>query len=131
MIATARRIGWFVAVGCAAAAVHLGVVVVLVSRVGWPPLGANVLGWLVAFCVSFSGHWHLTFPSSGAPFARAAGRFLIVSLTGFVANESLYALLLRLTSIRYDVVLFFVLLAVAVMTYLLSSRWAFRGTGPA
>jgi hypothetical protein len=30
----------------------------------------------------------------------------------------------------YLVVLFFVLLAVAVITYLLSSRWAFRGTGP-
>jgi putative flippase GtrA len=131
VIANARRVGWFIVVGCTAAAVHFAVVVALVSLTGWPPLVANVIGWLVAFCVSFSGHWHLTFPSSGAPLARAAGRFLLVSLTAFVANESLYALLLRLTTLRYDVLLFIVLLAVAVMTYLLSARWAFRGTGPA
>jgi putative flippase GtrA len=127
-----RRVAWFVFVGCMAAAVHLGTVVLLVSRFGWQPLVANVVAWLVAFCVSFSGHWHLTFPRSGAPLARAAVRFFLISLAGFLVNEAMYALLLHLTGTRwYAVVLFFVLLAVAVMTYLLSSRWAFRGTGPA
>jgi putative flippase GtrA len=127
-----KRIAWFVAVGCAAAAVHLGTVMLLVSQLHWPPLVANVAGWMVAFCVSFSGHWHLTFPRSGAPLVRAARRFLMVSATGFAINEAMYAVLLHFTGTAwYAVVLFFVLLAVAVMTYLLSSRWAFRGTGPA
>jgi putative flippase GtrA len=124
-----HRIAWFVAVGCAAAAVHLGSVVVLVSGLHWPPLVANVAGWLVAFCVSFAGHWHLTFPQSGAPLLRAARRFMMISATGFAINEAMYAVLLHFTGTAlYAVVLFFVLLAVAVMTYLLSSRWAFRGT---
>ena len=127
-----RRIAWFVAVGCAAAGVHLGTVMVLVSLLGWAPLVANIVGWMVAFCVSFSGHWHLTFPRSGAPLMRAALRFMLVSLTGFAINEVMYAVALHFTGTHwYAVVLFFVLLAVAVMTYLLSSRWAFRGTGPA
>jgi putative flippase GtrA len=127
-----KRIAWFVAVGCAAATVHLGTVMLLVSQLHWPPLVANVAGWMVAFCVSFSGHWHLTFPRSGAPLVRAARRFLMVSATGFAINEAMYAVLLHFTGTAwYAVVLFFVLLAVAVMTYLLSSRWAFRGTGPA
>lgn len=127
-----KRIAWFVAVGCAAAAVHLGTVMLLVSQLSWPPLVANVAGWMVAFCVSFSGHWHLTFPRSGAPLVRAARRFMMVSATGFAINEAMYAVLLHFTGTAwYAVVLFFVLLAVAVMTYLLSSRWAFRGTGPA
>jgi putative flippase GtrA len=127
-----RRIAWFIFVGCAAAAVHLGTVVLLVSGFGWLPLVANVVAWLVAFCVSFSGHWHLTFPHSGAPMVRAIKRFFLISLTGFVINEAMYAVLLHFTGTQwYAVVLFFVLLAVAVMTYLLSSRWAFRGTGPA
>jgi hypothetical protein len=40
--------------------------------------------------------------------------------------------LLQIAGTRwYAVILFFVLLAVAVMTWLLSSRWAFRGKGPA
>jgi putative flippase GtrA len=126
-----KRIAWFVFVGCMAAAVHLASVVALVSGFGWRPLLANVVAWLLAFCVSFSGHWHLTFPRSGAPLVRAAMRFFAISLAGFVVNESMYAVLLHLTGTQwYAVVLFFVLLAVAVITYLLSSRWAFRGTGP-
>jgi putative flippase GtrA len=124
-----RRVAWFVVVGCTAAAVHLGTVVLLVSGFGWRPLVANVLAWLVAFCVSFSGHWHLTFPRSGSPLARAAKRFFLISFAGFAVNEAMYAVLLRLAGTQwYAVVLFFVLLAVAVITYLLSSRWAFRGT---
>ena len=127
-----RRLAWFIVVGCSAAAVHLGTVVLLVSGFGWLPLVANIVAWLVAFCVSFSGHWHLTFPHSGAPMVRAIKRFFLISLTGFAINEAMYAVLLHFTGARwYAVVLFFVLLAVAVMTYLLSSRWAFRGTDPA
>ena len=48
-----RRVGWFIAVGSAAAAVHLATVVVLVRWGGWSPPAANVLGWLVAFVCSF------------------------------------------------------------------------------
>jgi putative flippase GtrA len=123
------RVAWFVAVGSAAAAVHLAVVVLLVSGLGQLPLLANVLGWLVAFVVSFTGHWLLTFDKR-APWWRAVRRFFTISLGGFLINESLYAVLLRLAGWRYDVLLAFVLLAVAVITYLLSSRWAFLGSAP-
>jgi putative flippase GtrA len=122
-----HRLAWFVAVGCVAAAVHLGVVILLVSGMGQLPLAANVVGWLVAFCFSFSGHWLLTFRALQAPMWRAAARFLGVSLAGFAANELAYALLLHWTRLRYDLVLALVLVAVAVMTYLLSLRWAFQG----
>jgi putative flippase GtrA len=126
-----RRIGWFIFVGCAAAAVHFAVVVLLVSQSAWNPLLANIAAWLTAFCVSFAGHWHLTFPRSGAPLARAAGRFFLISLAGFATNEAMYAVLLRLLGEHwYAPALFVVLVAVAFMTWLLSSRWAFRGTGP-
>jgi putative flippase GtrA len=127
MKGSAHRIAWFVAVGCIAAAVHLGVVVLLVSGMGQLPLAANVVGWLVAFCFSFSGHWLLTFRAQQAPMWRAAARFFGVSLAGFAANELAYALLLHWTGLRYDLVLALVLVAVAVMTYVLSLHWAFQG----
>lgn len=127
-----RRIAWFVVVGCTAAGVHLGTVTLLVALSDWPPLLANVIAWLVAFCVSFAGHWQLTFPHSGAPMLRAMRRFFMISLAGFATNEALYALLLHAFGERwYLPVLFVVLLAVAIITWLLSSRWAFRGTSPA
>jgi putative flippase GtrA len=127
MNGSARRLAWFVAVGCVAALVHLGVVVILVTRMRQLPLVANVIGWLIAFCFSFSGHWLLTFRALQAPLWRAAARFFGVSLAGFAANELAYALLLRWTGLRYDLLLALVLVAVAVMTYLLSLRWAFQG----
>jgi len=125
-MSTLVRLSWFVAVGCTAAAVHFGMVVLLVEALGWAPLVANVGGWLVAFVVSFCGQWLLTFRGHGVSWTHALPRFFAISLTGFLANESAYALLLRFSPLRYDVLLAAVLVAVAVMTYLLSSRWAFR-----
>jgi putative flippase GtrA len=115
-----------VAIGCAAAAVHLGLVILLVEHAGAQPLTANVAGWLVAFTVSFTGHWRLTFGTRQAPWWQAARRFFGVSLAGFLANEATYAVLLHWSRLPYDLVLAIVLVAVAVMTYFLSSRWAFR-----
>lgn len=123
-----RRIGWFVAVGCTAAAVHFGVVVALVGRLGWAPLVANVGGWLVALGVSYGGHRRLTFADQRTPVARSAPRFLAVSALGFVVNEGAYALLLHGSGLGYRAALAAVLLGVAVLTYLLSRHWAFLGT---
>jgi putative flippase GtrA len=125
---THARLAWFVAVGGAAAAVHFGVVVGLVEAYRLPPLAANVAGWLVAFVVSFCGQWLLTFRGRGVPWLQALPRFFLVSLAGFIINEAGYAILLHWSALRYDALLALVLLAVAVMTYLLSSRWAFRGS---
>lgn len=124
---TTARLAWFIAVGCTAAAVHFGVVVALVEGLKLAPLLANVAGWLVAFVVSFSGQWLLTFRGRGAPMLQALPRFFVVSLAGFASNEAAYALLLRFSALPYDLSLALVLVGVAVMTYWLSSRWAFRG----
>jgi putative flippase GtrA len=120
-----KRIAWFVLVGCAAAAVHFAVVVLLVEGLHAAPLVANVGGWLVAFLVSFLGQWRLTFASRGTPWRHALPKYFVLSLAGFAANEAGYALLLQFTALPYDAALVVVLLAVAVMTYLLGSRWVF------
>lgn len=125
-MSTGRRLAAFVAVGATAAAVHFGVVVWLVSGRSVPPLLANVAGWLVAFVVSFLGQWRLTFRASAAPWRTAMPRFFLLSATGFAINEGAYAALLHWSGVRYDVLLAAVLVGVALMTYLLSSRWAFR-----
>ncbi|WP_205959721.1 GtrA family protein [Ramlibacter humi] len=120
----------FVLVGCCAAAVHFAAVVWLVAGHGWLPLLANVAGWCLAFCVSFLGQWRLTFRSRQARWQDAMPRFLTLSLAGFAMNETAYAAFLRWSGVRYDVLLALVLLGVAAITYVLSSRWAFRGSRP-
>jgi len=128
MTPTQRRLFWFVATGCAAAAVHFGVVVALVGRFGLPPLLANVAGWAAALGVSFMGHLRLSFADQAAPPARSARRFLLVSALGFGINESAYALLLHGSGLGYRTALAAVLVGVAVLTYLLSRHWAFLGS---
>jgi len=119
------RIGWFVVVGCAAAAVHWSVATGMVAFAHWAPLQANVVGWVVALMVSFTGHHRLSFRGHGASIGSAGLRFLCISGGGFLVNEIAYALLLRWTAARYDLLLACVLVSVAGATYLLSRHWAF------
>jgi putative flippase GtrA len=120
------QLSWFVVVGCAAAATHWVVVVAVVSLASLAPLAANVIGWLVAFVVSFSGHYQLTFRHQRAPMLRAALRFFLVSALGFCVNEASYAWLLHATTLRYDVLLAAILIAIAALTFILGRFWAFR-----
>jgi putative flippase GtrA len=117
----------FVVVGCVAAAVHLGIVSALVGAAAWQPLWANPVGWLVAFCFSYAGHRAFSFRAQAAPLGRSAGRFLAVSALGFAVNEGAYALLLRQGSLGYLWALAAVLVAVAVLTFVVSRYWAFEG----
>lgn len=100
-------------------------VVALVSLAGWWPLAANVVGWLVAFLVSFLGHHRLSFRGHGKPWQHTMPRFLLVSAMGFAINEASYAAALHWSGLRYDLVLLAVLLLVAAATYWLGRSWAF------
>jgi putative flippase GtrA len=116
----------FIAVGCTAAAVHFATVLLFVGAAGAAPLAANVAGWLLAFCVSFLGQWRLTFRAQAAPAGQALRRYFVLSLGGFAANETAYGALLHWTRLPYDLLLASVLVATALATYVLGSRWAFR-----
>lgn len=118
----------FVLVGTAAAGLHWATVVLLVSHGNWPPLGANVAGWLAAFCFSFSGHHLLTFRGHGTDWRHSVARLFVVSASGFAFNESVYAVLLRWTGFGFDLLLAAVLCVTAVATYVLSRQWVFAGT---
>jgi putative flippase GtrA len=123
-----KRIARFIAVGCVAAAVHWGVVVGLVDHLGWQPLLANLIGWVVAFSMSFTGHHKLTFDDSHVPIRSSIWRFFFVSAFGFFINEMSYALLLHWSKQPYDLILGIVLISVAGITYLLSRHWVFFRT---
>lgn len=121
MIAQLARFG---VVGIAAMAVHWIVVAVIVP-LGIVPLIANIIGFAVAFNVSYIGHRNWTFASE-AGHATTLTRFLGVSITSFMLNEAMYSLLLRYTALDYRIALFIVLVAVAALTFVLSRYWAFR-----
>lgn len=121
-----RQVGWFVAVGCAAAATHWAVAVAGIGRLQLAPAIANLIGWSVALLVSFSGHYFLTFRYQKKSLLPALGRFFFLSAGGFAVNELAFIVLLQSTNLPYPQLLAAILLAVAVLTFLLSRSWAFR-----
>jgi len=121
-----HQISWFVLVGTLAAGVHWVVTIVGVQYIHLNPLWANLIGWLIAFTVSFSGHYHLTFRYQRAGAKQAIRRFFLISACGFTVNEISYAYFLATTQIPYDWLLFDILVAVAGATFVASRIWGFK-----
>lgn len=115
----------FGVVGVLAMCVHLLVVALLVP-LGLVPLLANIVGFLVAFQVSYFGHARWTFNVSAPNNKRHQIKFFSVAVLGFLLNEASYSVLLQLLHMHYLLTLAIVLFGVAVVTFVLSKLWAFR-----
>ena len=120
-----RQIGWFIIVGCAAAATHWLVAVGCIALLNIVPSLANLVGWSVAVVVSFSGHYRLTFRHQKKSLWPSIRRFLVISASGFAINEFAFVSLLRLTDIPYYLLLALILIAIAFLTFVFSRYWAF------
>lgn len=119
---------WFGAVGLAAAGVHLSVFELLHRywAPGLLPEVANLLAFLVAFGVSFSGHRRLSFPDSRIGLRDSLLRFFGSAGAGLVTNELVFSALLHLFALAALPALVIALLAAAGQTFVLSRYWAFR-----
>lgn len=126
----AQSISWFTIIGIVAAAVHYVIAVSLEWSQWLTPGQANIIGFLVAFPVSYFGHRKLSFSSQTATHMRAFPRFLSVAVAGFIANQSLVISALKFTALPFWLVLGVVMVIIAVSTYLLSRHWAFKGDVP-
>jgi putative flippase GtrA len=121
-----QQIAIFIAVGTAAAFTHLAIAAAAVELAGLPPLAANVIGFCIAFLVSFGGHARWTFPLAPERFATARARFFAVAVTSFLLNQAAYAEALHLVGPAYYLpALAAVIAGVAISTFLLSKLWAF------
>lgn len=121
-------ISWFTIIGAIAALVHY---VTAVSLEGFSVLGAanaNIVGFLLAFPVSYFGHRLLSFAHHQSTHKEALPKFFAVALFGFVANQILVLSALAYTALPFWFVLGLVMVLVAASTYLLSHFWAFKGT---
>ena len=120
-----KRIGRFAVIGAAAGGIHVATVAALVATLGLPPLAANVVGFALAFGVSYAGQRRWTFDAADLPHGRSLPRYLAVALGSFALNESLYALLLRFSPLHYVAALVLTIGVAASATYLASRSWAF------
>jgi putative flippase GtrA len=120
------QVAIYIAVGSAAALTHLSVVAAVVELAALKPLAANIIGFAVAFLVSFAGHSRWTFPTAPERLSAARMRFFAVACSSFALNQAAYAEALALFGPRYYLpALAAVIGGVAVSTFLLSKLWAF------
>ncbi|WP_296243822.1 MULTISPECIES: GtrA family protein [unclassified Psychrobacter] len=130
---------WFLAVGASAALVHFLVLVSIVNFTAITPAWANVGAFLIAFLVSFFGHFYLTFKQSDHSnksiqhnnnkkrHLPALGKWFSSSAAGFIANQGLFVLGLRSFGEQYYIVIWLLVTGViTVMTFALGKFWAFK-----
>ncbi|EKT4523094.1 GtrA family protein [Pseudomonas putida] len=111
----------FILVGGIATIVHMSFATVALALVAdLSPFLANLIAFAVAFLVSFYGHRHLTFLTRGN-----IRRFLVVAVAGFALNNLiLYAILVLGVPKLISIII--ATACVPVMSYLVSSLWAFK-----
>lgn len=121
-----RSISWFTVIGALAALVHYVVAVSLEAMTSLTPAWSNIIGFLLAFPVSYVGHRNFSFAAHQAPHQQALPKFLAVAIGGFLANQALLLTSMRLFDLPFWLALGGVMVIVAMTTYLLSRHWAFQ-----
>lgn len=135
---------WFLVVGASAALVHFLVLVSIVNFTTTTPAWANVGAFLIAFIVSFLGHFYLTFKQPDDPNhnlqhknninnSHKNGQLVTLlkwfasSAVGFVSNQSLFILGLNWFGESYYIFIWLIVTGViTVMTFVLGKFWAFK-----
>lgn len=137
---TTIQVSWFTLVGVAAAITHF---VMLTLCVEWLALSyalSNLIGFLVAFQVSFLGHYYLTFKKNQTnqyaiddkqvekqAIYQHLFKWFISAAMGFLANQGLFLLALRYINHHWYWLIWLVVTGiVTVMSFLLAKFWAFR-----
>jgi putative flippase GtrA len=113
-------------VGVAATLTHMLFALVALNQLGLAPIPANLIGFLVAFAVSFGGHSYWTFRGHGAAVKTSLVRLLIVAVFSLLLNNAVLWLLVEQTLLSDDISIIIAVLVVPPVTYLLSKFWVFR-----
>ncbi|MDF1761168.1 MAG: GtrA family protein [Coxiellaceae bacterium] len=116
----------FAIVGMSSSVVHFSSVMLLVEFGDLRPLIANIFAFLIAFLVSFFGHWLWTFAGTTQNFRQSLPRFFTIATVSFGLNELFYWYLLHRVHMYYPVALIIVLCCVSVLTFTASKLWAFH-----
>lgn len=121
------RIARFICAGSLAAATHLTSLWFITTYTGLWYIPASVIGFLLAFLVSFTLQKFWTFADLDRGFAyRQVANYLALQLAALTANTVGLYLLVEFVGIWYLAAQAFLLVLVAAATYLLSKHVIFN-----
>ncbi|SMC75459.1 GtrA family protein [Polynucleobacter kasalickyi] len=120
------QVSLFIIVGGGAAAVHFFSVIFFVELFAVPAMLANIFAFFIAFCFSFLGQRYLTFSDSNQSFYYSLKRYFFVSACSFMFNEGLFFVSIYHLHAPYFIALPIIVLLVAIGTFIVTKRWAFK-----
>ena len=118
----------FLVVGLVATFSHLSAALLLMSCLELSALLANVLGFVTAFGISFSGNyfWTFRYDDSGPAIRQAMFQFLVVSASAFIINNTVLFALITLMGVEEHLAVLLSAIFVPAYTFILSRFWVFR-----
>lgn len=114
-------------VGVGATFVHMGVAAFLVHFDVTNVFLANLLAYLTAFSVAFTGHFFWTF-QKGAPLKQAIWRYFIISASAFGVNNLVLLSLVESGVVSKVASVIIAAAIVPAISYVASRLWGFRDT---
>ena len=115
----------FTLVGIAAACVHISIVWVLIAQLKIEALLANLVAFMTAFIVSFTGQYLWTFRSK-RNWQSAFIRYLLTSLFAFSLNNIILITLLALGVLSDSLSAVLSACVIPLITYIAGRFWAFK-----
>lgn len=119
----------FALVGVIAAAIHYGVLIVLVQGFGVFPTLASTVGFLISAVANYVLNYTLTF-NSGNPHLETAGKFMIVSVTGLLGNAAIMQVGTAVLSWPYLLVQLGATGVILFWNFFGNYLWSFRAQAP-
>jgi putative flippase GtrA len=111
-------------VGALATLTHACCSVAALKLLGVPPVAANGIGFLVAFCVSMAGHALFTFRTHMS--VQRALKFTLVALSAVAISSSIVLLADAYTSLAHDRILVIAAVSTPAFSFACHSLWTFR-----
>ena len=127
-IETFRQIFKFGAVGITATLAHTLIFISTLRLLGWPEQISNLVAFIIAFALSWSGHYFWTFQTGGWQTGgwQTMPRFVAVALAGYLLNALFVFIIITKLGWPDFYVLPLMLLITPIMTFLLARYWAFK-----
>ena len=119
-----RKIVTFGFVGVAASVLHFVVAVMVMRVFAAPILLANLFGFILAFSLSYVGHYKWTFQSN-ANHKDSVPKFAITAVMGYLINNVVLIVLISVTGVELSVFILIAIGVAAATVYFISSRWVF------
>lgn len=120
-------VGKFALVGVLATLTHAVVAATLLQTGVLSAIPSNICGFLIAFGVSFTGHyfWSFSHLRQQGQAMKSMRRFFLIALSGFALNSFVLVLWLRLTPWPDLIGLLFSVAIVPILSFLGARLWAF------